>query len=38
MNLTSPQNFGKFPAATVYSFSNWHGTNGTLRGVLRIAF
>jgi len=23
VNLTSPQNFGKFPATTGYSFSNW---------------
>ena len=38
VNLTSPQNFGKFPATTGYSFSNWYGTNGTLQGVLRIAF
>jgi hypothetical protein len=28
---------GKFPATTGYSFSHWHGTNGTLQGVLRIA-
>ena len=38
VNFTSPQNFGKFPATTGYSFSNWYGTNGTLQGVLRIAF
>ena len=38
VNLTSPQNFGKFPATTGYSFSNWYGSNGTLQGVLRIAF
>jgi Carboxypeptidase regulatory-like domain len=38
VNLTSPQLFGKFPATTGYSFSNWYGTNGTLQGVLRIAF
>ncbi len=38
VNLTSPQNFGKFPATTGYSFSNWYGTNGTLQGVLRISF
>ena len=38
VNLTSPQNFGKFPATTGYSFSNWYGTNGTLQGVLWIAF
>ncbi|HLK64582.1 MAG TPA: TonB-dependent receptor [Bryobacteraceae bacterium] len=38
VNLTSPQNFGKFPATTGYSFSNFYGTNGTLQGVLRIAF
>ena len=38
VNLTSPQNFGKFPATTGYSFSNWYGTNGTFQGVLRIAF
>jgi hypothetical protein len=38
VNLTSPQNFGKFPATTGYSFSNWYGQNGTLQGALRIAF
>jgi hypothetical protein len=38
VNLTSPQNFGKFPGTTGYSFSNWYGSNGTLQGVLRIAF
>jgi len=38
VNLTSPQNFGKFPATTGYSFSNFYGPNGTLQGVLRIAF
>jgi len=38
VNLTSPQNFGKFPATTGYSFSNFYGQNGTLQGVLRIAF
>jgi hypothetical protein len=38
VNLTSPQNFGKFPATTGYSYSNWYGQNGTLQGVLRIAF
>jgi hypothetical protein len=37
-SITSPQNFGKFPATTGYSFSNWYGTNGTLQGVLRLAF
>ena len=26
------------PATTGYSFSNWYGSNGTLQGVLRIAF
>jgi hypothetical protein len=38
VNLTSPQNFGKFPATTGYSYSNWYGQNGTFQGVLRIAF
>jgi hypothetical protein len=38
VNLTSPQVFGKFPATTGYSFSNFYGQNGTLQGVLRIAF
>jgi hypothetical protein len=38
VNLTSPQLFGKFPATTGYSFSNFYGQNGTLQGVLRIAF
>lgn len=38
VNFSSPQLFGKFPATTGYSFSNWYGTNGTLQGVLRIAF
>ena len=38
VNFTSPQNFGKFPATTGYSFSNWYGQNGTLQGMLRIAF
>jgi Carboxypeptidase regulatory-like domain len=38
VNITSPQNFGKFPATTGYTFSNWYGANGTLQGVLRIAF
>jgi len=38
VNLTSPQNFGKFPASTGYSFSNFYGTNGTLQGMLRLAF
>jgi hypothetical protein len=38
VNLTSPQNFGKFPATTGYSFSNFYGTNGTLQGMLRLAF
>jgi hypothetical protein len=38
VNFASPQNFGKFPATTGYSFSNWYGTNGTLQGVLRLAF
>jgi hypothetical protein len=28
-----------YPAQfTGYSFSNWYGSNGTLQGVLRIAF
>lgn len=30
--------FGKFPATTGYSFSNFYGQNGTLQGVLRIEF
>ena len=38
VNLGSPQNFGKFPATTGYSFSNFYGTNGTLQGMLRLAF
>jgi hypothetical protein len=38
VNLTSPQLFGKFPATTGYSYSNWYGQNGTFQGVLRIAF
>jgi hypothetical protein len=38
VNLTSPQLFGKFPATTGYSYSNFYGQNGTLQGVLRIAF
>jgi hypothetical protein len=38
VNITSPQNFGKFPATTGYSYSNWYGQNGTFQGVLRIAF
>ena len=38
VNFTSPRNFGKFPATGGYSFSNWYGPNGTLQGVLRIAF
>ena len=38
VNLSSPQLFGKFPATTGYSFSNWYGQNGTLQGALRIAF
>jgi hypothetical protein len=38
VNFASPQNFGKFPATTGYSFSNWYGQNGTLQGVLRISF
>jgi hypothetical protein len=38
VNLTSPQLFGKFPATTGYAFSNFYGQNGTLQGVLRIAF
>jgi hypothetical protein len=38
VNFTSPQNFGKFPATTGYSYSNWYGQNGTFQGVLRIAF
>ncbi len=38
VNLSSPQLFGKFPGTTGYAFSNWYGQNGTLQGVLRIAF
>ncbi len=38
VNLTSPQLFGKFPATTGYSFSNWYGQNGTLQGALRLSF
>jgi Carboxypeptidase regulatory-like domain len=38
VNFASPQNFGKFPATTGYSFSNWYGQNGTLQGMLRISF
>ena len=38
VNFTSPQNFGKIPASTGYSFSNFYGTNGTLQGMLRLAF
>lgn len=38
VNLTSPQNFGKFPATTGYSFSNFFTPNGTLQGMLRLAF
>jgi Carboxypeptidase regulatory-like domain len=38
VNLASPQLFGKFPATTGYSFSNFYGQNGTLQGVLRIEF
>ena len=32
------QSFGRFPATTGYSFSNFYGQNGTLQGVIRIAF
>ena len=38
VNLASPQIFGRFPGTTGYSFSNWYGYNGTLQGVLRLAF
>jgi hypothetical protein len=38
VNFSSPTLFGKFPATTGYSFSNFYGQNGTLQGVLRIAF
>ncbi len=38
VNFSSPQLFGKFPATTGYSFSNFYGYNGTLQGSLRIAF
>jgi hypothetical protein len=38
VNFASPQNFGKFPATTSYSFSNRYGQSGTLQGVLRISF
>lgn len=38
VNFSSPSLFGKFPATTGYSFSNWYGQNGTLQGSLRISF
>jgi hypothetical protein len=38
VNITSPQLFGKFPATTGYSYSNWYAFNGDFQGVLRIAF
>ena len=38
VNLTSPQNFGKVAATTGYGFSGFGSPNGTLTGVLRIAF
>jgi hypothetical protein len=38
VNITSPQNFGKFPGTTGYSYSNWYAFNGNFQGVLRIAF
>ncbi|MGA8593783.1 MAG: carboxypeptidase regulatory-like domain-containing protein [Bryobacteraceae bacterium] len=38
VNFSSPLLFGKFPPTTGYSFSNWWGANGTLQGVLRLAF
>jgi hypothetical protein len=38
VNFSSPTLFGKFPATTGYSFSNFYGYNGTLQGGLRIAF
>jgi hypothetical protein len=38
VNFSSPTLFGKFPATTGYSFSNFYGQNGTLQGSLRIAF
>ena len=38
VNFSSPTLFGKFPATTGYSFSNFYGYNGTLQGSLRISF
>ena len=38
VNFTSPTLFGRFPATTGYSFSNFYGQNGTLQGSLRISF
>lgn len=38
VNFSSPTLFGKFPATTGYSFSNFYGQNGTFQGVLRLAF
>jgi hypothetical protein len=38
VNFASPTLFGRFPATTGYSFSNFYGQNGTFQGVLRIAF
>jgi hypothetical protein len=38
VNLGSPQLFGRFPATTGYSFSNFYGQNGTLQGALRLEF
>ena len=38
VNFASPTLFGRFPATTGYSFSNFYGQNGTFQGVLRLAF
>jgi hypothetical protein len=38
VNFSSPSLFGRFPATTGYSFSNFYGYNGTLQGGIRIAF
>jgi hypothetical protein len=38
VNLSSPQNFGKFPTNAGYSFSNRYGTNGPPQRALRVAY
>lgn len=38
VNFSSPQLFGKFPAAGGYAYSNFYGENGTLQGSLRLSF